>query len=118
MNPLPMALASAVLLAGLPTEGLAADGAKVFALQCKSCHQAKSTLMGPSLKGVAGGKIAAVKDFKYSPALKAKLGLWTDAQLDLFLTTPAKFAPGNRMPTGVASAADRLAVIGYMKTLK
>ncbi len=97
---------------------LAADGAKVFQLQCKSCHGAKSTPMGPSLAGVAGGKIAARSDFKYSAALSAKGGTWTDAALDAYVAAPAKFAPGTRMMVGVTNPADRAAVVGYMKTLK
>ena len=51
----------AAALASLFVAGpaLAADGAKVFQLQCKSCHGAKSTLMGPSLAGVAASRATA-----------------------------------------------------------
>ena len=96
----------------------AADGAKIFQLQCKTCHQAKSTPMGPSLNGVAGRGVASLSDFKYSPALTAKGGTWTDASLDAFLTSPGKFAPGSKMPAAVPGAPDRAAVIAYLKTLK
>ena len=96
----------------------AADGAKTFQLQCMTCHQAKSSPMGPSLAGVAGRKIASLTDFTYSPALKAKTGTWTDAQLDSFLSGPAAFAPGTKMPVSLSAAADRTAVIAYLKTLK
>ena len=96
----------------------AADGAKIFQLQCKTCHQAKSTPMGPSLGGVAGRKIGALSDFAYSAGLKAKGGDWTDAALDAYLTSPAKFAAGTKMPAAVAAAPDRAAVIAYLKTLK
>ena len=96
----------------------AADGAKLFQLQCKTCHGAKSSPMGPALAGVAGRKIAGLADFSYSAGLKAKAGTWTDANLDAYLAGPSKFAPGTRMPTGVAAAPDRVAVIGYLKTLK
>ena len=107
----------AVLL-GCYGPAYAADGAKVFALQCKTCHQAKSTLMGPSLGGVSGRKIAALSDFSYSGALKAKTGTWTDLAMDQFLSSPSKYAPGNRMPAALPSAPDRVAVISYLKTLK
>ena len=102
------------------TAGLAhaADGAKLFQLQCKTCHQAKSTPMGPSLGGVAGRPIASLSDFTYSAGLKAKGGTWTDAALDAYLTSPAKFAAGTKMPAAVPAAADRAAVIAYLKTLK
>lgn len=112
-------LAATALLAILgAAPAQAADGARVFQLQCKTCHGAKSTAMGPALAGVAGAKIAARSDFSYSPALKAKDGTWTDANLDAYLAAPAKFAPGTRMMVGVAKPDDRAAVIAYLKTLK
>jgi len=110
---------AAVLAVSIALAGpAAADGAKTFLLQCGSCHQAKSSPMGPSLVGVGGRKIASLGDFNYSSALKAKDGTWTDAALDAFLTAPAKFAPGTRMPASLPAAADRTAVIGYLKSLK
>lgn len=108
------ALIAAATLAG----PAAADGAKTFLLQCGTCHQAKSSPMGPSLAGVAGRKIASLGDYTYSPALAAKGGTWTDANLDAYLTAPGKFAPGSKMPVALAAAPDRTAVIAYLKTLK
>jgi cytochrome c len=112
------ALALATVLGLAATPAFAADGAKLFQLQCKTCHADKSTVMAPSLQGVAGRGIAALADFKYSTGLKAKGGTWTVANLDAFLAAPAKFAPGTRMPIAVANPADRTALIGYLKTLK
>ncbi len=111
------ALATALTVAALAGPA-AADGAKTFLLQCGTCHQAKSTPMGPSLAGIAGRKIAGLSDFTYSAGLKAKTGTWTDANLDSFLSGPAKFAPGTKMPVSLSAAADRTAVIDYLKTLK
>lgn len=96
----------------------AADGDKLFALQCKSCHGAASSLMGPSLAGVGGARIAARSDFKYSAGLKAKSGVWTEANLDAYLASPGGFAPGTRMNTGVPDAAARKAIVDYLGTLK
>lgn len=110
-------LAAAGLLVASPA--LAADGAKTFLLQCKSCHAAKSGPMGPSLTGVAGRKIASLADYKYSTGLVAKSAMtWTDANLEAFLAAPIKFAPGTKMMTGLAAPADRAAVIAYMKGLR
>jgi cytochrome c len=111
-------LALAALVALSASAAQAADGAKIFQLQCKTCHQAKSTPMGPSLNGVAGRALGSLTDFKYSPALVAKGGVWTDASLDAFLAGPAKFAAGSKMPAALAAAPDRAAVIAYLKTLK
>ena len=72
----------------LASHAFAADGAQLFAMQCKLCHQpAGSTAMAPSLAGVAGGAIAAKADFNYSPALKAHGGTWTDDNLKAFLAS-------------------------------
>lgn len=96
----------------------AADGAKLFALQCKSCHGATSNLMGPSLAGVVGAKIAARPDFRYSAGLKAKTGTWTAEDLDAYLAAPSTFAPGTRMNLAVSDPAARKAIIDYLGTLK
>ena len=93
----------------------AADGGQLFNMQCRICHGGST--MGPSLAGVAGGKIGA-SSFAYSPALKGKDGAWTDANLDAFLKAPAAFAPGTKMLIGVPSDESRAAIIGYLKTLK
>lgn len=96
----------------------AADGATLFAQQCKMCHGPASSPMGPSLAGAAGGKIAVRKDFTYSTALKAKGGTWTDAALDQFLAAPAKFAVGTKMPISVPAPDNRKALVAFLKTLK
>jgi cytochrome c len=112
------AFAAAVLtLAATPA--LAADGAQLFAMQCKLCHQASgSTAMAPSLANVAGGPIAAKPDFNYSAALKAHGGTWTDENLNAFLTSPAAFAPGTKMFAQVPSEENRAALVAYLKTIK
>jgi cytochrome c len=114
----PTVLALALLLTASTGLAHAADAAKVFQLQCKTCHQVKSTPMGPGLGGVAGRPIASLSDFSYSAALKAKTGTWDDASLDAYLTAPGKFAPGGKMPAALPAAADRTAMIAYLKTLK
>ncbi len=73
---------------------------------------------GPSLKGVVGRKLAALPDFAYSPALKAKGGVWSAANLDAFLASPVRFAPGGKMFTAVTDPADRAHLIAYLKTQK
>lgn len=117
--------ASAALLLSLPALSLAAtpalaavDGAQVFATQCKMCHQGASNALAPSLAGVAGAKVAARDDFAYSPALKAKGGTWTDANLDAFLKSPTAFAPGTKMFLGPQSDENVAAVVSYLHTVK
>jgi cytochrome c len=120
-----MRLTIAAALAALTfsaTHALADDAGKsMFNGRCGACHQvadAKSGPAAPSLKGVYGRKIASLPDFNYSSALKAKGGTWTDANLDAWLSGPAKFAPGTKMFVAVTNAADRATLIGYLKTAK
>lgn len=115
-----LVLAAALTLATALRAGAAApDGQALYNAQCKSCHTVTgvSTPGGPSLKGVAGRKIAAAPGYVYSSGLKSKTGAWTDANLDAYLTAPVTFAPGTRMFARVAQPAARAAIIGYLKTL-
>lgn len=113
-------LATALLaLSFAATPAFAADGAQLYNLQCKLCHQGSaSTPLAPTLVGVAGKKIASRPDFNYSTALKSKAEKWTDANLDAWLANPGAFAPSAKMVVRVPSAESRKAIIDYMKTLK
>jgi cytochrome c len=111
----------ALLLALAATPALAADGKALFDDKCAECHTLgdASSDAAPTLKGVAGRKIASLTDFEYSDALKAKGGVWTDAALDAFLASPKTFAPGAQMMFGgVSDPGDRQAIIDYLKTVK
>jgi len=113
-----LALAAALVLAtALPAA--AQDGQALFNAHCKSCHTVTGTSgpAGPTVKGVAGRKIASAPGFTYSAGLKAKTGTWTDANLDAYLANPSAFAPGGRMFARVAQPGARAAIIGYLKTL-
>ncbi|HEX2802226.1 MAG TPA: c-type cytochrome [Phenylobacterium sp.] len=113
-------LATALLALSLAASpALAADGAQLYNLQCKLCHQGPaSTPLAPTLVGVTGKKIASRPDFNYSGALKAKGGKWTDANLEAWLANPRAFASGAKMVVSVPSAESRKAIIDYLKTLK
>ena len=97
-----------------------ADGADVFNTHCGDCHglEAASSPVGPGLKGVVGRKIASLSDFQYSDAMKAKGGTWTADALNAFLADPRGFIPGTDMFGGAPDAADRKAIIDYLKTVK
>jgi cytochrome c len=100
--------------------GPAAAGEKVFAAQCALCHaiDGKGGAVGPDLGGVVGRKVATVPGFAYSKAMKAKSHNWTKGNLDIYLTDPQKFVPGNAMSIQVAAAKDRADVIAYLATTK
>ncbi len=105
-------------------EGDAAAGEKVFK-KCKACHQvgdgAKSRV-GPVLNGIVGNEIASVDGFKYSKAFMAKKDeglVWTEAELDAFLTKPKKYLKGTKMSfPGLKKEDQRADVIAYLLTFE
>ena len=115
-----MRIALAFVLALAASPALGATGEQLFNDNCGSCHVigAASTPDAPTLKGVAGRKIASLSDFQYSAGLKAKQGTWTGSALDAFLESPQAFAPGTQMYGGAADPNDRKAIIAYLKTVK
>ena len=117
-------MSRAVLFAAFAVSLLAApalaqpDGAQLFNLQCKFCHDDES--LGPNLTGVADRKLGST-GFDYSAAMKAKGeagATWTDAELDAFLKAPGTHTPGSKMMMSVTDDANRAAIIAYLKTLK
>jgi len=114
-----LTLAVALALTGA-APALAQDGAALYAAQCKACHSltAANSPAGPSLKGVAGRKLATAPGYAFSAGLKARGGTWTDAALDAYLANPAGYAPGTKMFNRVPQPAARTALIAYLKTQK
>lgn len=118
-------LSGFVALAALPASlataqsAPAANGATLFAQRCQVCHTvtpgARSTV-GPNLAGVTGRKAAAAAGFNYSPALKASNVTWNRANLDRYLTAPARMVPGTRMVIAVTDARQRAAILDHLAT--
>ena len=104
-----------------PIAAAAKTGEDVFR-KCIACHTVTPegrNGIGPGLHGVSGRAVASAPGFTYSNGLKAKGGVWDEANLDAFLTAPAKWAPGTKMMfAGINDAADRKALIDYLATLK
>lgn len=109
-QPLPVLLAAAK-----PDEG------KAVAKKCASCHTfdpGAPNRVGPNLADMVGADIAAKPGYAYSEALQGKQGNWDYASLDAFLAKPAGFAPGTKMTfAGIPSAADRAALIAYLRSV-
>lgn len=98
-------------------------GQKLF-LHCTPCHtrDAGRSHFGPPLFGVAGRRAGSVAGYTYGDALKAKgaAGLvWTDTNLDRYLSAPGEFVPGVRMSfEGLTGKDQRAAVIAYLRSLR
>lgn len=101
-----------------PAAAQAPEGRQLFA-QCAACHATDASHgAGPGLQGVFGRISGTRAGFRYSPAMKRARVRWDDANLDAFLADPQKAVAGTLMPySGLPSAADRAAVIAYLKTL-
>ena len=98
----------------------AGDGKTVFK-KCKACHSVDkggAHRVGPNLWDVVGRAKAGAQDYRFSGARAGLGGAWTFADLDAFLAKPKAFAPGTKMTfNGVRKAADRAAVILYLRSL-
>jgi cytochrome c len=115
---------TALLAAAHATSAEAADpasGAKVFSGQCAVCHSAARTgpqSIGPHLFGVVGRRAGTLGGYNFSPAMKASGLIWTPEQLKRYLTNPAGFVRGNKMPfAGLHNASQLENLIAYLLTL-
>jgi len=88
--------------------------------QCTACHSTTpgKTIIGPSLAHVYGRKAGSVAGFQYSDAMKNSGLTWNAGNLDAFLANPAGKVPGTLMGlAGIKDAAQRKAIVDYLKTL-
>jgi cytochrome c len=103
------------------TSPFAADaghGKELFTA-CAACHTERPDAVGPSLKGVAGRKSAALEDFRYSNAMKRADLTWDEATLREYLRDPQAKVKGTRMPfSGFPNPSDVDDVVAYLVTLK
>ena len=100
----------------LVSSGKAAFGA------CSVCHSVDSNEpsgIGPNLYGVVGRNAGAAEEFGYSDALAQSGIIWTEDELDAFLTNPSAKVPGTIMTAGAVGDADkRTAIIAYLSSLQ
>lgn len=116
-------ICSIFVLAGLALcrSGAAADdasrGEKLFA-RCSACHSVNGQKkIGPSLAGVVGRKAGSVGSARYSKALTQSEIVWTEQNLDAYLTAPAALVRGTTMTMRIAQEQDRQDLISYLKSL-
>ncbi|WP_243404041.1 c-type cytochrome [Zavarzinia aquatilis] len=111
-----LSLAAILFAPGLALADDLEAGEKVFK-KCMSCHSVAEgeNKVGPSLFGVVGRPVASIEGFKYSDAMKAKGGTWTEAELDHYLLNPKAAVPGTHMSfMGLKKPEDRAAVIAFL----
>ena len=95
------------------------ENGMMLAARCAACHdwtKGGPNKIGPNLYGIVGRMRAGGTGFDYSPALKAKGGAWSYADLFAYLRQPAQFIPGNKMAfAGLPAAQDRLDLIAFFR---
>jgi len=98
--------------------GDASRGLALYQARCTACHSVDYPGVGPAHRGVFGRQAGSAKGFDhYSPALKASGLVWTEVNLDRWLTDPEKLVPGQAMSISVPDAGERADIIAYLRTL-
>ncbi|UZD90249.1 c-type cytochrome [Cognatishimia activa] len=95
-------------------------GEKVFG-KCKACHKLEDGAngTGPHLFNVVDRAVGVQDGFAYSGAMVAVAETWSAENLDGFLASPKKFAPGTKMGFGgLKKPADRANLIAYLATIQ
>ena len=82
---------------------------------CADCHSIDENGVGPMHKGVVGRKAGSVAGYDYSPELKNSGIVWTEENLDRWLTGPQAMVPETKMFFDVPDAQDRADIIAYLK---
>ena len=83
------------------------------------CHSVApgQNMIGPTLAGVVGRRSGTVPGFSYSAGAKDTHIVWNDGTLDRYLADPSAVIPGTTMPAPGVDAAQRRAIIAYLKSL-
>ncbi len=95
-------------------------GARAFQ-RCAACHSIRADdhdSPAPNLRGVVGRRAGSLEDFPYSDGMRAagRRGMvWDEATLARFLADPDAVVPGSDMPFQGGSAAERAAVIAWLR---
>ena len=96
------------------------DGKKVSS-KCTACHGFNSgggNRIGPNLWGILGKAKAEASGFKYSDSLMGLGGIWSIEDMNLWLKSPKKYAPGNSMAfVGLRKDKDRANLIAYLNSM-
>eukprot|EP01059_Diplonema_ambulator_P019453 TRINITY_DN32708_c0_g1_i1.p2 TRINITY_DN32708_c0_g1~~TRINITY_DN32708_c0_g1_i1.p2 ORF type:complete len:109 (+),score=13.36 TRINITY_DN32708_c0_g1_i1:27-353(+) len=86
--------------------------------QCHTFGKGEPNGIGPNLYGIIGRVSGRVPGYAYSRANASAKVLWSQDELDIYLTNPSKYMPGTRMAfAGIRRDKDRADIIAYLETL-
>ncbi len=89
--------------------------------QCVVCHNLEkgdSYRVGPNLWGIVGAPKGGSKGFGYSHALATAGGVWTEQDLDRYLSNPTQFLPGTSKTISGLNSQERTKIIAFLAKLK
>ena len=94
-------------------------GAEVFRA-CVACHTLNANdgvRAGPTLAGIFGRRIATLRGYNFSDALKKLDIVWTPETVSrLFEVGPMTYTPGTKMPEQrIGAAEDRAALVKFLE---
>ncbi len=115
-----LVFALAIALTALPAQAMDA-GAKLYKKHCKLCHtigKGEAARQGPNLWGVLNRPSGSVEGFKYSKAFKTANIVWTQDNLDAWLTDPKALIPGSVMLYKQKDPEIRQKIIEFVATAK
>jgi len=96
----------------------AVNRGKILFLQCRACHEVTIGAphrVGPNLHGMMNRKAGTTEGYTYSSSMVDSGLIWDVATLDRWLERPGAVVSGTTMAfAGIASAADRAALISYL----
>ena len=95
-----------------------ADGEKLFAENCSTCHAIDHAKIGPALAGIVGRQAGTTPNYPYSAALKHAGFTWTEAKLDAWLEDPQKTVPGAEMPMQIPEPQARRDIVAYLRSVR
>ena len=100
----------------IPARASGKDTALGACVVCHSVDPADASRAAPDLHGIVGAEKARSAWYNYSKALRAADGVWTEAELDRYLTHPPTFLPGTKKTiVGIADAEQRREIIEALK---
>ncbi|MBK8336249.1 MAG: c-type cytochrome [Sterolibacteriaceae bacterium] len=86
---------------------------------CHSLERGGATRVAPNLWGIVGAQKGRAKGYGYSLALAKAGGVWTERDLDEYLSAPNRFLPGtSKTISGLPNAKERAELIAFLATLK
>jgi cytochrome c len=97
------------------------DAGAKLSRKCTACHSLNSTggnRVGPTLWNIVNAPKAKIEGFSYSASLSSLGGNWTIQDLNLWLKSPKKYAPGNAMSfAGLRKIKDRANMVAFLNSI-